>query len=369
MTYLFIVQATSQCNLNCKYCYIPKKIRQQKNKMTRETLKEVTNFIINTSNNEKTIVSWHSGEPLMAGIDFYEDAMELLSKNINITHNIQTNATLIDDDWCALFKNQNISVTISSDGPEFIHNQNRVNWSNRGSFLKVEKGINKLKQHSIPLTAICVLSEKSLKYPKEIFNYFLNHNFKSVAFNIEEIEGQNIQSSVLSYQNNDSFLKKKQKCNTFFKTILKLWFKHNQPFILRDFGTMFKRIKNLLEDESFFPYNTQAIAGSTITIDYSGNFSTFSPEFIDYPEFHLGNVKEYTSFEQAKQKVNCINSLQNEINSGIEKCAQSCEFFKLCGGGAPSNKYFENKTLNSSETRFCELSIKTLADAIISQQQ
>ena len=174
-------------------------------------------------------------------------------------------------------------------------------------------------------------------------------------------------STILSDQQDNSFKQKKELCKTFFETILDLWFKHNQPFLLRDFGHIFSRIDHVLKNNSFYPFNTQTTAGSCITIDYKGDFSTFSPEFIDHSEFILGNITKYNSFDEVKSNQPLLTELEDKINNGVNKCAESCEYFKLCGGGAPSNKYFENNSLESSNTRFCELSIKTLADVIMNR--
>ena len=93
-----------------------------------------------------------------------------------------------------------------------------------------------------------------------------------------------------------------------------------------------------------------------LTIDTSGNFSTFSPELIGmkdekYQDFNFGNIYK-DSFTSIKNNEK-FNIVFNEITKGIKKCYESCEYFNLCGGGAPSNKLYENGTFNSTETNKC----------------
>lgn len=107
---------------------------------------------------------------------------------------------------------------------------------------------------------------------------------------------------------------------------------------------------------------------SIISVDYLGNFSTFSPELIgqsakDYNNFIFGNILE-TTFRQA-QKGDLLKIISKEINSGIKKCKKECDYFSVCGGGAPANKYFENGTFNSSATNYCKYSIKVPTDLVI----
>lgn len=105
-----------------------------------------------------------------------------------------------------------------------------------------------------------------------------------------------------------------------------------------------------------------------ITVAANGNFSTFSPELLSmtnlhYGDFILGNLASGTV------DVNKAGKMYRDIQSGILLCAQSCEYFSLCGGGAPSNKIFENGTFISAETLYCQLSRKALIDAAIESLQ
>jgi uncharacterized protein len=105
-----------------------------------------------------------------------------------------------------------------------------------------------------------------------------------------------------------------------------------------------------------------------VNIDYQGNFTTFDPELLGvytdrYGQFVLGNVQQ-DSFESIchTQK---FQQMHQDVAAGVELCRQSCEYFGLCGGGAGSNKYWENGSFNSSETWACRYRIKAIADIVM----
>lgn len=127
-TKLIIIQPTSFCNLNCRYCYVP--FRQDHNFMSDEVLDSAIKLSLESPflQNEVEFL-YHAGEPLTVGIDFYKKAMQFIerynSKNINVINNIQTNGVLLNDKWCTFLKDYHFKVGISIDGPEFLHDKNR----------------------------------------------------------------------------------------------------------------------------------------------------------------------------------------------------------------------------------------------------
>ncbi len=149
-------------------------------------------------------ICWHAGEPLAVPISFYESAFAKIaevSEKYNqqgycFRHSVQTNATYINDAWCQLFKKHDVYVGVSLDGPAFIHDIHRQNRKGTGSHAATMRGISFLQKHEIDVSIIAVLTEDSLDYPDEIFNFFWDHGLTDVAFNMEETEGIHSQSSL-----------------------------------------------------------------------------------------------------------------------------------------------------------------------------
>ena len=183
-----IIQSTPYCNLNCKYCYLPN--RDDRSRTNPILLADVLRYLhLSGYASPKMDIIWHAGEPLAAGLRFYKETMEHVSAaNLpySVIHNIQTNATLINDNWCSFFKDHDFKIGVSLDGPEFIHDHNRVFRSGKGSFALTMRGIQLLQSYGINPHLIAVVTSKSLNYADEIYDFFEKIGIRRAGFNIEE---------------------------------------------------------------------------------------------------------------------------------------------------------------------------------------
>lgn len=360
---LVVIQPTTFCNLDCDYCYLPG--REIKNKFSLDLLEPIFKNLFSSPylKSEFTIV-WHAGEPLTMPPSFYESAFEIINDislkfNINqypFQHSIQTNGTLINQAWCDLIKKHKIRIGVSLDGPAFLHDAHRKTRTGLGTHTSTMRGISWLKRNGIDFSVIAVLTQESLKYPDEIFNFFLENQITKVGFNIEEVEGVNLDSS-LSKSGTD------QKYLMFMQRLYQLVKCSHKKLQVREF----EHIKRMIINPN------QVLLGQShpftmINVNYKGDFMTFSPELLSlnipqYGELILGNVLT-DSFESVchSEKFQQIN---NDIQAGINLCRQTCEYFSLCGGGAPINKYFENGSFNSTETMYCRYTQKILTDIVL----
>lgn len=366
---LFILQPTGLCNLNCSYCYLSEESRKNSEKMSLPVQKELIKKIANSKYSKNAHLCWHVGEPLTVGIAFYRNFFKMLQEeggNANtIQYSMQSNGTLINEDWISLIKEYNIRLSLSLDGPAFIHNKNRVNWSGKGSHDRVQKSINLLREKDLPLKAICVLTNDSLDYPDELFNYFLENGFTDLSFNPEEQEGSNDKSSFLiqnSY-NKTSLIKYKR----FMTRIFDLWFLNRQKINIREFDSVMKHMISIREHKNNI-HNSMCKPLSIISINMHGGISTFSPELIggfrnNVQEFIFGNIFEINDFDDILANPK-LQEVYQDIQIGISACKKTCSYFDICGGGAPSNKLSEHGTFKVTETTFCITHVKIIADII-----
>ncbi|MBM94555.1 MAG: GRRM system radical SAM/SPASM domain protein [Oceanospirillaceae bacterium] len=371
MISLFVIQSTSFCNLNCNYCYLPEENRKMKNVISLDTVEKASKLVLQSSlMPESLTILWHAGEPLSAGVSFYEQALEVINRNNihskELSYSIQTNATLINEQWCLFFKKYNFNIGVSIDGPGYIHNSNRIGWTGKPSFEKTMEGVNLLKKHDIELSAICVINEASLEYPDEIFNFFIENDFQSLAFNLEEIEGANTVSNLL---NNEGFSKSREKYTKFFKRLLDLWIKSEGAIIIREFNNFINKALKRKDFSNYTPMLDVSQGLQCITVRTDGKLVAFSPELAtgvkENPDkFVVGDVLNMEYLEDAYANEN-FKYIRSEINNGIQKCKDSCAYFGLCGGGWPSNKYAENGSFDSSETKSCSLHTKAVSDVVI----
>ena len=165
---LLVVQPTPFCNIDCRYCYLPD--RTNKAVVAEATLANLFSQVFASGWVEEGVrVVWHAGEPMVLPIDFYRRAFRLIDglkpPGLSVTHSFQTNGTLIDDAWCEFFAAEQISVGVSIDGPQLLHDINRVTRSGRGTFDRTIAGIRRLRRHGVPFHVISVLSAESLAAP------------------------------------------------------------------------------------------------------------------------------------------------------------------------------------------------------------
>ena len=218
------------------------------------------------------------------------------------------------------------------------------------------QGVSLLQSNGIDFHVIIVLTQDSLDYPDELFHFFVDHGMYHIGFNIEEVEGINCSSSLADAGTEARY-------RAFMERFYALTKSTNGSLKVREF----EHIRHLIlgegniEGGQFTPF-------SMINIAYNGDFSTFSPELLsmeslDYGNFVLGNVRGDT-FASACQ-TDKFRRIHADIQAGVALCKRTCEYFSLCGGGAPSNKYFENHSFRSTETMYCRYTLKMLVDIVL----
>ena len=360
---LVVIQPTTFCNLDCDYCYLPD--RQLKYKLSLELIEPIFRniFASDLIDSRGFTIVWHAGEPLTVPISFYTAAIQIVDKlnqEINTTpyqieHSLQTNATMLTQDWCDFIKEYDLRIGVSIDGPDFIHDAHRKTRTGKGTHASTMRGIKLLQNNQIPFSVIAVLSDISLNYPDEIFDFFLENNIRYVGFNIEEIEGTNRSSSL---QNNGVDERYRNFMQRFYGRV-----KEAETLLqVREFDDLYSLICQK------YSFQGQFTPFTMINIAHNGDFSTFSPELLSmksdvYGDFILGNITRHDlrSIDQTDK----FKTLDRDIQAGVKMCQKTCPYFSLCGGGAPANKYYENGTFRSAETMYCRYTKKIIADIIL----
>ena len=348
---LLVVQPTPFCNLDCSYCYLPD--RQNTKKITLDILETAFRWVFSSGLVRAPFtLLWHAGEPIVLPAAFYEQATQLLERcndsGFAVTQSFQTNATLLDESWCDFVRRREVHVGVSVDGPAFLHDRHRHTRSGAGTLDRVLRGMRLLQQHEIGFDVITVLTADSLLYPDELFDFYVENGVTSVAFNVEEIEGPNVTSSLLGSQTRQRFVR-------FFSRFLDLALSANPPMKVREFECSANSLAYRYGPGS---RTQESRPFAIVNVDCEGNFSTYSPELLGlssprHGSFALGNVAT-DSLESVLASPR-FQALDAEIGQGQQMCEKSCRYFPFCGGGPPGNKYFENGTFASTETLFCRL--------------
>lgn len=354
---LVVIQPSPFCNIDCDYCYFPN--RSNKKRMDLETVRAIATFLADTPFAEEALtVCWHAGEPLAMPIEFYDQAFEALAGNPKrLRQNIQTNGTLITDEWCRLFKKWSVKIGLSIDGPKVIHDRHRVDRAKRGTFERVMRGISKLREHDVPFSVIAVITHDSLDAADELWHFFKSAGIGHVGFNIDENEGAHSTPSLRNASHAAAF----RRFMTRFAEL------HEQ-----DSDLQFREIEDMRRHLCAPPGAVVERAdnrpGAILNIDVDGNVTTFSPELLgqvhpEYGKFSWGNVRTTSWADIALHPG--FKRAWADIAAGIDMCRRSCQYFSLCGGGCPSNKLADNGTFASTETQCCRFHVQAVADVMI----
>jgi uncharacterized protein len=359
---LLVLQPTPFCNINCSYCYLPD--RQSTRRMSLETLDRVFGWVFGSGLvSEPFTLLWHAGEPTVVAVPFYEEAAKLLDRHnrhgVPVVQSFQTNATLLNEDWCRFIKKHGILLGVSVDGPDFLHDRCRRTRRGRGTLESVLRGMALLHEQGISFYVITVLTAESLDYPDELFDFYLENRIGQVCFNIEEIEGPNASSSLQGPGMAERFRR-------FLTRFVELAKSADPPLAVREFDTSAGALLGMRFGPGSRTQENKPWA--IVNIDCEGNFSTFSPELLGlssarHGNFALGNVATDTLADVMNSER--FKTLEAEIGRGVDQCRESCSYFPFCGGGPPANKYFENGTFASTETLFCRLHKQVCLDVAL----
>lgn len=211
----------SNCNLKCKYCYAAPFATEKMNIMSAEILEIAVSKIMAFQNN--VFFSWHGGEPLLPGLEFYKNVVRIINKYKTPYHQIknmvQTNATLITLEFAKFFKDNDFIISVSIDGPEHVHNANRVCQKGRDSFSNAMCGVEVLRQVGLNPPVIATVTKDTAKYARDTFKFFVDNGFTDIKFSP-------VYDSV-----SDNFSISSDDWFAYLKEILNVWFEYGDANI------------------------------------------------------------------------------------------------------------------------------------------
>jgi uncharacterized protein len=356
-----VVQPTPFCNINCSYCYLPQ--RDTRSVLEQATVLTLFEKIFSSGwVGEDLTIIWHAGEPLVVPIAFYEAAFKtiksLCPESVRLRHSIQTNGTLISQEWCELFRTWNVGVGVSIDGPRRFNDEHRLSRTGRSTFERAIAGVRTLRREHIPFHIISVLTEQSLDAAEEMLEFYLAEGVEDVCFNVEESEGEHVSGLFASADPRDRF-------RTFLSQFWRLARQSERIRFIREIDGMLPRVFRPGDPDL---RNVQVEPFGMLNVDCRGNVSSFSPELLglknpDYNDFIIGNI--HTDSLEEMRHSHAMLAMSRDIAAGVATCRAHCEYFSVCGGGAPINKLAENGSFDSDRTAFCSLTQQVPTDLIL----
>jgi uncharacterized protein len=370
-TRLVVIQPSSFCNIDCRYCYVPERSNRA---VIQDTVLEdiLTKVFQSRRVPDGFTLVWHNGEPLALGRNFFQRALSIIRRvnpGKSFKHAIQTNATLIDDRWADFLAESNICPSVSIDGPRYVHDVNRVTRRGTGTLDDTLRGIQCLRRRGIPLVALAVVSLTSLPFGKEIFNFLFELGFESIGLIVEEPWGANSNSS-LDTHNRQAI---DEAFEQFIEDFFHAWFPNRHQVTVREFSEVGQSLISLKHKRQAVSRFQDSSPGTVLSFDRLGNITTFSPQMIagtqdESSKFIVANISDVPDLEHIGVAQKHIE-LFEAIERGIDMCRHECGYFDLCGGGSPASKFYEHGRFDCTETRDCRFTKQKVTQLLLNQMR
>lgn len=337
------------CNLACSYCYYLDKNRLFSEpgvqRMPDELLELYIKQHIQASTEETIFFSWHGGEPTLAGLPYFRRITELqkkyLPENRFVINGIQTNGTLLDDEWCRFLKEENFIVGISIDGPEKFHSAHRFRKDGKSCFDEAIRGYYLLKSFQIPCEILCVVNAQNAVYPSEVYRFFKSLEAGFLTF-IPLVECLSPERDRVSERTVPA-----RAFGEFLCAIFDEW-------QAKDIGKVKVQIFEEALRTAFGVEHSlcifKPVCGRVPVVEHNGDF--YSCDHFVEPKFQIGNVQEKSlaeMLESPQQKAFGYAKLDS-----LPKYCLSCYVRSMCNGACPKDRFIETPNGEPGLNYLCE---------------
>jgi uncharacterized protein len=344
ITSLLIKPASAVCNLDCAYCfYLDRAADPYKalpgRRMTTETLERLVDTYLFYSYPNSTF-AFQGGEPTLAGLGFYEKLVELQQQygrgGQNVSNALQTNAILIDDSWCALFRQYNWLLGVSLDGPREIHDLYRYNKEGRGTWQRVMAGIETLKKNRVEFNILCVLSQANVEKPRELYKFFRGLGIDNIQYiPLAEFDGLgNALPFTITAEQYGRFL-----CDTF-----DLWWPDRRKIRIRYFDNLAEAVAGQKPGTC----TLHETCDSYVVVEYNGD--VYPCDFFVESDWKLGNVT-LDSWPEIARRTRRYSFAAKKTLAHPE--CQVCEYQSICHGGCPKFRHSPHRRFEDLDY-FCQ---------------
>ena len=344
--YVMLKPAGALCNLACDYCYYLEKAKlyqeSPKHVMSDELLEKFIEEYVNSQTMQEVLFTWHGGETLMRPLSFYRKAQALqkrYARGRQIVNCIQTNGTLLTDEWCRFFHDNQWLVGISIDGPQEFHDEYRKNKQGRPSFVKVMQGINLLKKHNVEWNAMAVVNDYNADYPLEFYHFFkeLDCHYIQFAPIVERIaphaDGRHLAAvDEESKEGLADFSITPRQWGNFLCSIFDEW-------VRQDVGNYYiqlfdSTLANWVGEQPGI-CTLAKTCGHAGVMEFNGD--VYSCDHFVFPQYKLGNIYSNTLAEmmygERQQKFG-----QAKYTALPAQC-KKCPYLFACNGECPKNRF------------------------------
>ena len=358
--YVMLKPTGAHCNLACKYCYYLEKNKlyptAQRHLMSDEMLEQFTREYIEAQNMSQVLFTWHGGEPLLRSIDFYRKALSLQQKYAGgrrIDNVIQTNGTLLTDEWCEFFAQNHWLVGISIDGPQPYHDHYRLTAAGKPSWQKVMQGIKLLKKHGVEWNAMAVVNAYNVNHPLEFYRFFKENGCQFLQFTpiVERLTRHEDGRTLASLADKNEIPLSEasvtpEQWGYFLCAIFDEW-------VRKDVGKIFVEIFDctLANWMGISPgicaYSKEC--GHAGVMEHNGD--VYSCDHFVFPEYKLGNIRDHSLIDML------YGEQQQEFSrlkhSSLPRQCKECDMEFACHGECPKNRFMKDKYGDSGLNYLC----------------
>ena len=358
--YVMLKPAGAHCNLACKYCYYLEKNKlyptAQRHLMSDEMLEQFTRKYIEAQTMNQVLFTWHGGEPLLRSIDFYRKALSLQQKYAGgrrIDNVIQTNGTLLTDEWCEFFAQNHWLVGISIDGPQPDHDHYRLTAAGKPSWKKVMQGIKLLKKHGVEWNAMAVVNAYNANHPLEFYRFFKENGCQFLQFTpiVERLTRHEDGRTLASLADKNEIPLSEasvtpEQWGYFLCAIFDEW-------VRKDVGKIFVEIFDctLANWMGISPgicaYSKEC--GHAGVMEHNGD--VYSCDHFVFPEYKLGNIRDHSLIDML------YGEQQQEFSrlkhSSLPRQCKECDMEFACHGECPKNRFMKDKYGDSGLNYLC----------------
>lgn len=345
------------CNLRCEYCYYlgKKDAPSSPALMTDDVLENYIRQVIDIHGRYAEIeFAWHGGEPTMCGIPFFEKAMQLQQKygaGRRILNTLQTNGTLLTDDWCRFFHDHQFRIGLSIDGPEHLHNIYRKDAHGKGTFARTMQGLELLQKHHVTFNTLTTVNAANASHALEVYDFLRQFSdymqFLPVVESLPAGDIGNVGLPPGLYTNEQAgqlapFSVPAEAYGKFLCTVLDRW-------LSKDVGRKFVQvieaaIGNLTRRPAGLCVH-ETVCGHCGVIEKNGDL--YRCDRYVFPEYRVGNIMKGSLHDMMQ-----TNRQFGEYKlDSLPSACLHCDVVEMCFGGCPKDRLIERLTFNGVERR------------------
>jgi uncharacterized protein len=341
------------CNLGCKYCFFLSKKNlypESSFRMSDELLESYIRQYIEAQKAPQATVAWQGGEPTLMGLDFFRRSIQYEQKyrqpNMTILNTMQTNGTLLDDEWCRFFRDNNFLIGLSLDGPRELHDAYRVDKSGNPTFDRVMKAARLLRKHKVEYNILTTVHAANGDHPLEVYRFLKDEVKANFIQFIPIVERDND----TGFQEGDTVTDRSIKADQYGRFLISIF----DEWVKRDVGKVYVQIFDVAlaawsgVAPGICAFSTTC--GTALAMEHNGDM--YSCDHFVEPKYLLGNIRD--------KEMALLAGSKKQRKFGLDKhdtlpgYCRRCEVLFACNGECPKNRFIKTPDGEEGLNYLCE---------------